>query len=352
MAASSLPANLFDRYDSGNNVRESVSRMITMISPTDTAFLSMIPSSETVGNHKHEWLVDELKAASTANAVRDGADFGAEAVTKADRRGNYLQISRKDIQISGRSQNADAFGRLGTMKYHIMKAAKELKRDVDAILTSPQIPVAGNNTASSGAGLPGKTGGFPVYLKTNVDYGGSYSAPTIPDDGIPSGSITAGTARALSMDTVLKTMRVTWENGGQPNCLVVPAVLKEGISKYLYTDGNPRVAEVYADQGRNPPTKGATVQGSVSVFITDFGALDIVIDRWMPANAKTTTVFLVDKDKLKMAYFKGRKYIMEKIAKTGDSMKRSLLVDYALMVMDEKAHGIVGDINSTSPVAD
>jgi hypothetical protein len=39
------------------------------------------------------------------------------------------------------------------------------------------------------------------------------------------------------------------------------------------------------------------------------------------------------------------------LAKTGDAEKRMLLVEWGLKVMNEKAHGVVADLNSTIQTA-
>lgn len=101
--------NLFDIYDQSDNVKESVSKMITMISPQETPFLSSIKQSEKAGSSIHEWLKESLADAAD-NFHLEGDEFTADGLVAADRLKNTLQISKKQIALSGRAVNSDTFG--------------------------------------------------------------------------------------------------------------------------------------------------------------------------------------------------------------------------------------------------
>ena len=127
-------------YDSPNSIREDLSNIIYDISPTDTPFMSNI-GRDTCENTYFEWQTDALAAANTSNAAIEGAAAGDADFTATVRVANYTQISTKVIAVSGTDDAVNNAGMRTQMAYQTAKAAKELKRDMEAILTSNQ---AGN----------------------------------------------------------------------------------------------------------------------------------------------------------------------------------------------------------------
>src|SRR6185437_15688244 len=76
-------------------------------------------------------------------------------IAPTTRLGNYTQISGKTIEISGTSQAVVAAGGSNKMGYQLAKKAKELKRDMEGILTNNVAKAAGSSsTARKSAGLP------------------------------------------------------------------------------------------------------------------------------------------------------------------------------------------------------
>ena len=106
--------NTHDRYDlsaTGDNVRESLSDIITNISPTETPFISNIGKMK-VKNILHEWQVETLDAPDADNAQYEGDEIGTHtSAHQPSRRNVYAQIFRKDGSISGTVQASDRAGR-------------------------------------------------------------------------------------------------------------------------------------------------------------------------------------------------------------------------------------------------
>src|SRR5690606_34124658 len=99
----------YDLQTKGENVREDLSNIITMISPEETPFQSSIGKGK-ITNTFHSWLLEELASASTSNAHIDGDEFSADTLTAPARLTNYAQISRKDIRVTRRAQIVDQAG--------------------------------------------------------------------------------------------------------------------------------------------------------------------------------------------------------------------------------------------------
>ena len=147
------PTNTFDTYDSVGE-REDLSDVIYSISPTDTPFLSSAAKTQATAV-LHEWQTDSLEAASTSNAVIEGDEATSDASTATTRLSNSTQIMDKTVVITGTQESVDKAGRASELAYQIAKKAKELKRDMEAMLTTNNAEVEGNATTAREMGSLG-----------------------------------------------------------------------------------------------------------------------------------------------------------------------------------------------------
>ncbi len=82
----------------------------------------------------------------------DDASFATLAATTV--LGNYTQISRKTVQISNTYDVVRKYGRKSEVAYQLMKAGKEMKRDMEYALVRNQASSAGGAaTARTSAGI-------------------------------------------------------------------------------------------------------------------------------------------------------------------------------------------------------
>lgn len=334
-------ANTLDRFDVGNNVREDLSDVIYNISPTEVPAQSNFGRGSSNQTFK-EWQIDELAVAAN-NAAIDGDEFDGIVLDKAERIGNYHQISRKDLVVSRRANIVNKAGRKSEIAYQIAKQGKALRRDVEVAITLRKTAVVGNAT------LAMESAGIATWLRTNISRGALGTAPTLSggDEGYPDGNGTAGAAQALTEADILTVVRLCYDEGGNPNMIMVPPTSKQGLSNFLFSAASERIATQYQDQGANP-RGGVTVVGAVDVYVTDFSILDIVPNRFSPAGATATEVYILDTEYWEVAYLDG--YKTETIAKIGDHERRMLLVDWSLCSLNEAASGVVADVDDTTPV--
>ncbi|WP_372809493.1 DUF5309 domain-containing protein [Litorivivens sp.] len=336
------PTNTHDRYDlntNGDDVREDLSDIIYNISPTETPFMSNAGRGTSASDLK-EWLLDELADPDTANAHIDGDDFAGDALDDASRLGNYHQISKKQIVVSRRANKVNKAGRRSELAYQIAKKGKELKRDVEAILTGAnQVAAAGNATTAP------TTADLTSWLKTNTDRGATGADPALSNTtyGQPTTAATDGTLRALSEATLLGIIGDIYVEGGDPSVIMLHPTIKQRFSQYMFGT-SARIATPYQDHGANKRS-GVTAIGAVDVYVSDFGVLDIVPNRFQ----RSRDVFVLDMEYWEVSYLDGFK--TEVIAKTGDSEKRHILVDYALCSKNEAASGIVADVDDVAMTA-
>ena len=281
-------------------IREDLQNAIYDISPTTTPFMSTIGKSS-AKNTYHEWQTDSLASVDKDNAQVEGADAVSPTLTPTTRVGNYTQISDKVVQVSVTDDKVDKAGRSTETAYQLAKASAELKRDMESILLSDQAQTAGDSAT------PRKLGGFQSWLTTNVVAG--------------SGAFTEQNVK----DAMLKA----YTEGGEPTMLLVSPAQKQVISTF---EG------IAAQRYEAPKSSPTTIIGTADVYLSDFGTLNVVPDRFLDDDV----ALIVDPSMTNVAYL--RPFKQTKLAKTGDFDKHLMNVEYTLVVKNEAAHAMVTDL--------
>jgi hypothetical protein len=318
-----IVTNTFTRY-SAIGIREDLSNVIYNISPEETPFISNV-SRENVKNTYFEWQTDALDAASSSNAALEGDDISSfSAVTPTARVGNYTQISRKDVIISGTLESVDKAGRRSELTYQLAKMGAALKRDMESSLLANQAAVAGNTTTAR------RTAGLPAWLTSNTDFGTGGADPTV--GSTPTAARTDGTQRAFTETLLKNVIAEVWTSGGTPKMLMVGAFNKQAASAFS------GIATKFRDV---PAGQQAQIIGAADVYVSDFGTVNIVPNRFQRAR----DAFVVDPEYASLAIL--RPIQQMELAKTGDAEKRLMLVEYGLKVSNQAAHGIVADLTTS-----
>ena len=296
--------------------REDLSDVITRIDPDETPIFSAL-KKETGNGVFVEWQVQELAAAVATNYQNEGADAAYATPTATSRLGNYMQISQKDAQVSGTLDAVDKAGRDRETAYQKVLKGLELRRDIEKYLHS--------DTARSGSD-PRKAGTLSSWI-TNVDDASGTSAATGDGTDVPD---MAGTNRAMTLAQIDTAMQAAYTDGGQPNMLVVSP-----SKKAAFSDLNS--GSVATNQINYTAPREAAIVGSVSLYLSDFGQLDVVIDRF----ASDDRVYLLDSDYASVCTLPNRNFTVQDLAKTGDSEKFQIITEWTLKVSAPKAHAAV-----------
>jgi len=303
--------------------REDLSDIIYNISPTDTPFMSSIGKTKATAVY-HEWQVDSLAAASLSNAAVEGADASSATMGVTTRAGNRTQIFQKTVQIAGTLEAVDKAGRKSEKAYQLAKASSEVKRDMELTLLSNQVAAAGNSSTAR------TLGGLQTWLATNGDFGTSGVAGA-------SGTTarTDGTDRTFTEDILKTVVKEVYTAGGNPKVLMVNPAHKQTVSAF---------AGIAAQRYMAPSNEATTIIGAADVYLSDFGTMSVVPNRFMNAtNACDETAFVIDPDMLAIAYL--RPFATNELAKTGDSEKTQLICEATLEVKNEAAHGVIADLS-------
>jgi len=310
------PTNTFDTYDSIGE-REDLSDVIYNISPTDTPFLSSAAKVKATAV-LHEWQTDSLAAASTSNAVIEGDEATLDAVTATTRLSNSCQIMDKTVVITGTQEVVDKAGRASELAYQIAKKAKELKRDLEAQLTTNNAEVTGSATAAR------EMGSLRAWVATNDVMGTSGTSGSVGNT-----AATDGTQRVFTESLLKTVIKSVWEAGGNPTMVMVGPFNKQKLSGFT---GNSTRFDAGAD---------ATLYTSVDVYASDFGQLQVVPNRF----SRDRDAWVLDMDYWGVAFL--RDFTMHDIAKTGDADKKQLLIEATLESRNEAASGVVADVTTS-----
>ena len=301
--------------------REDLSDVIYNISPTETPFLNSVGKSKATAIY-HEWQTDSLAAASTSNAAVEGATASDATISPTVRVGNRTQISQKTIKISGTLDAVNKAGRKSEKAYQLAKASSEIKRDMEAILLSNQTAATGNSTTAR------VLGGLQTWLASNTSNGSGGSAGA---NGTT--ARTTGTDRAFTATLLNTVMQSAFTNGGSPTMLLVTPAQKVVASTFS------GIATRYRDV---PANQQAQIINAADVYVSDFGIIQIVPDRFIPNSDSDDTAFLLDTEMAAVAYL--RPFQTNELAQVGDADLTQLLVEYTLEVKNEAAHGIISDL--------
>jgi len=308
-------------------IREDLSNIIYNISPMDTPFMSNIGKGS-CDNTLFEWQTDSLAAAAANQQIEGNDSMAALAVAEPTRLTNYAQISYKAVQTSGTAEAVDFAGRKSSQAYQLAKRAKEIKRDMEKMLLSNDVKVAGDATTAR------KTAAVMSWLGTgaagtsNIILGSASPVVGVTNAATGTSVASFGTPAVLTMAMINLAMERCFTLGGEPSTILAPADLKQKISAL----GGSVIADLVTNHDK--PTQGTAVN-AVDVLVTDFGTLKIVPSRLMLDNM----LFFVDYDFWSVDYL--RPFQTETLAKTGDSVKQLMIAEYGLRAKNGLANAAV-----------
>ena len=312
------PSETFDSYDGVNSNREDLTDIIYNISPTDTPFMSSIGRVK-VSATTHEWQTDSLASFSANNKVIDGDEATNDAIAATSRVTNLTQISDKVVVVSGTQEVVNKAGKKSEVAYQVAKAGKELKRDMECRLTSPQIAETGSSSAAR------ECSGAEAVIKTNTSHGTSGSTNGTAD-------VVDGTQRAFTEVLLKPQIKNCYTQGGSPGMIMV------GPHNKTVASGFGGIATQYRD---NPQVGQGTIIGAADVYVSDFGTMKIVPNRIQ----RDRTALILDTDYWAVGYL--RPFQVKPLARTGDSEKRQMLCEYTLEYRNEASSAKVAELTTS-----
>ena len=318
-----LPTNTFATYEAIGN-REDLSDVIYRIDPTDTPFMTGIEREKATAVN-HEWQTQALASADSTNAQLEGDDPSTNTTTATVRLGNVAQISWKVARVTGTQRAVEHAGRDDELAYQEMLKGLELKRDMETILAGTnQAKNTGNDTTARA------TASVLSWIKSNTSKGSAGGAAD-PSAADGTGTRTDGTQRAFTEAQLKTTLQSIWTNGGKPDTIFTGAFNKQQFSTFT---------------GRSTPIEQASsrkIVAAVDAYESDFGKLSVVPNRFQ----RSRDVLVLQTEMWAIAYLNGRRMLSQPLAKTGDSERKWILSEYALVSRNEKASGGVFDLTTS-----
>lgn len=303
-----------------NGIAEDVEDVISNISPTDTPLLTMAKKKKATNTY-HQWQTDTL-AAAAANRAIEGDDSTYATVGTTTLLGNYCQISKKNVMVSGTADAVKKYGRAEEFARLVAKQGKEIKRDIEYALVRNQASSAGGAaTARSSAGIESMIAGNRILGTGNTTgttpgfAAGVWAAPT------------DGTSTAMTEADLVSALEAAWTDGGDASVVMVNSTLKKKIGTFA---GASSYAGVSVNQGR---TSQGVIVGGVDLYISPFGEHKITLNRFM----RTDVLLALDPAYVSVAWL--RPITLEERAKTGDAQRAELLCEYTLVLDNPDAHG-------------
>jgi hypothetical protein len=298
---------------------EDVEDIINNISPTDTPLYTMAKKKKATAVF-HQWQTDAL-AAAAANRAIEGDDSTYAIASATTLLGNFCQIAKKTVMVSGTADAVRKYGRKEEFAYQIAKRGKEIKRDIEFALVQNQVSSAGSSAlARSSAGIENMIAGNRILGTGNT-------TGTTP--GFAAGvwgAVTDGTSATMIEGDLQAALQAAWEDGGTTSVIMVNAGLKRRIASFA---GASTYAGVSVNQGRS--AQGVIV-GGVDLYVSDYGDHKIMLNRYQRAG----TVLCLDGDYVSVAMLRPMKF--EERAKTGDATRGELLCEFCLVGDQPEAH--------------
>jgi hypothetical protein len=293
----------FLTYQATGGRKEDVLDLITSISPEETPLLSRLGVSNSASTI-HQWLQDSIDSGTaTGAACIEGESATARTISDRSRLQNYTQISEYVFGVSGTQEAVSHYGLDSEYSFQLEKAMKILKIMQEQILI--------NSTSATGSSSVARSlTGIISALQTNVQTG------------------SAGVC-ALSETLFNNLLQTVFEAGGKPDVCYVGGFLKRKIS--AFATSNTRQIDM---------TNKSTLRNFVSVYESDFGTIEIILDRYIPAG----TGFVLQADMWKIAYL--RKPFVQSLALDGDRKRAQIIAEYTLEYLNEKSSGKLSAMGS------
>jgi hypothetical protein len=205
----------------------------------------------------------------------------------------------------------------------LAKASAEIKRDMETSLLSNQIASAGNSSTAR------KLGGLQAWLSSNYSGGTNGVAGSLGTT-----ARVDGTNRTFTEALLQAVVKSVYASGGNPKVLMVNPAHKQLVSAFT---------GIAAQRFMAPSNAPTTIISAADVYLSDFGSISIVPNRFMTStNSCDETAFVLDPDMAAVAYL--RPFQTNELAVTGDNESTQLLAEYTLEVKNQAAHGIIADI--------
>lgn len=292
-------ADMVKRKDFLTDEVVDLSDEIKLVSPTDTPLTTMLMGRGAVVPAKDITVTWREKQLNTTRGtlIKEGADAGSVIVSTRSSLSNLCQITEKVTQVSGTARALHPKGVGDTFDSEVSDRLIELKRDMEWYFLN------GTKTVESDSAARQMNGLVNLVNTNNV----------------------ISTAGALTEDHFLDAFEKMWDHGAQGEYFAfVNATQKRAINALAKAGANVRWV---LENGSVTNVFGV----SVSKIISDFGTINLVLDRHMDAN----TILALDLDEVQIAELRSTFY--EDLPKAGDYYKGHIINESTIKLLNSYA---------------
>jgi len=274
---------------------------------TDTATVVRGFGGTTAASHS-----DDAPWEIVTSARLEGADFTTGHTTTVSLPYNHTQILAQAVKVTGSEQVNGKYGISDTLAYHLEKIIGG--GQIGQKFKAGSLPIALQKTfyhsfrATGSDSASRAMGGFAQYVTTNV---------------------TAMASAALTRKAIEDAMQACFLAGGSPDTIICGAWARRKISSFY--EG--------AIRTERSEERGGS---SITTIVTDFGELEVMFDRWCPANK----MYIIEPGKMGWLTFRG--FDVYDRASTGDYEVKDVLGEYTFVLANEKAHALISGFSTTS----
>lgn len=253
-------------YNTAGN-REDLTDWLTILEPEDCPKTSTFNKTKAPTNRLQEWQADSL-ANVDFSGVREGEDvtaFNNETANRA-RFGNYIQKFRRPWMVSDEEEATDVAGVGSEVAVSKTKAAREVKRSIEAAVGSD------NDMQADNGAIPYKTRGLGKWIQATAQTVNPVPAAFLTPSANIS-TVTSGAFTETGFNDVFQS--IFQQNGGRRNyTLFAGPTLKRAISKFQRQEGST------VSKGYMVTTDGDTnkIELNVTVYDGDFHSVTIIPD--------------------------------------------------------------------------
>lgn len=292
--------------------KEDVSDYISLLTPSDTPFLSSI-KTEKIKNTLYQWQEDQLRAVAS-NARIEGADFTDSTRDQPIMRSNGTQILTETFRVSGTADAMATYGRDKISAREMMKTGKLLKMDLEfSLVGTGQAYVVGT------AGVAGTFAGVQSQIAPAV------TITTDADTG------TAGNqAGPITEANIVNAHELLYNAGSDASILMVKPSDTRRISAFQQASGRTTMVD-------NGDKKLTAV---INIYESPFGTLRVVMNR----RIRVQDALLYDPKNWKLAVY--RNWFTEKLAKVADADRWAMVGEFGLKHANRSASALVTNLTA------
>ena len=272
---------------------------IKLVSPTDTPLTTMLMARgfvEPATDITVTWRERELNS-NRGTLKMEGSDAGEVITSTRGSLTNVCQIVEKVTQVSGTARALKPKGIGDVFDAEVQDRLIETKRDLEWYFLN------GTKTMES-TGTPRQMAGLMNLVNSNN---------------------VVTTKGALTEDHILDALQKMWDKGAQGEYFAfVNATQKRAINALAKAEGNVRWV---LDNGSAANKYGI----AVSQIVTDFGTVNLVLDRYMENNG----ILIVDLDEVRIAELRPTFY--EDLPKAGDYYKGHIINESTIKLLNSYA---------------